>query len=228
MFFIGPKMKFNRVVSDQIAELIETLKPDYIVLDCDGTLYPNIMEARSAFYESLYGYFLRKFGYTKELTDLCLLKNKSKYDTVSEIAACLQSGINEVEFNKEVIEPMNLRNLGIQEPSPWQILAGYKIPVIIFTNNSSFFASLIAKKVGISNCVIQIFGESELAFIRKPASEAFKHIANAIPKDTRVLYFDDDAICLETGQLFGWKSIQTFYGVTHQDGLHKYKRLFIN
>jgi len=221
-------MKFNIDPIQQIIDLVQKYNPNYIVLDCDGTLYPNIVEARKVFYESLHGFFYRKFGYSQQDTDLYLEKQKEKYTTVSEIAACLLSGIDETEFNEEVIRPMNLENLGIDVLSPWSKLKEYKIPLIIFTNNSSFFASLIASKVGIIGNVERIFGESELNFIRKPAKEVFRVVANSLPAGSRILFFDDDISCIKMGDKIGWNSVYTKYSSKEEDGLLDDKVLIIN
>ncbi len=221
-------MKFNTPTHQRICEFIERYNPQYIIIDCDGTLYPNIFEARSVFYESLYNFFSKKFNYSRKNTDIFLREQKEKYGTVSEIAACLLSGIDEVEFNTEVIESMDLEDLDIGTSSPWCILLEYNIPIIIFTNNSSFFASLIARKVGIIHNVEHIFGESELHFVRKPSKEVFKVVTNFLPKDSRILFFDDDELCVKMGNNFGWKSVQVVYSKKHLTDVKGEQVLIIN
>ncbi len=204
-------MKYNPDPALRISELISEHSPEYIVLDCDGTLYPDIMKAREVFYETLYAFLLKKYGFETEHAKDFIRIQKEKFNTVSEIAACLLSGVDEEEFNREVIAPMDLDMLGIGESSPWKVLSQYDIPLIIFTNNSSYFASRIASRVGVVNCVKRIFGESELGFVRKPSAEVFEVVSRSLPQASRVLFFDDDTACIEMGKGFGWKSVHTFF-----------------
>lgn len=204
-------MGSNKKIFKELGELIDFYKPTHIVLDCDGTLYPNIFEARRIFNNLLDEFFLKKFGYTKEETDNFINENKVKFNTVSEVAACILGGVDEKIFTEAVVNQIPLDILGI-ENSKWVGLLKYSLPLAIFTNNSSEFAFRIAEAIGISKNVKRIFGEVELDFLRKPDILAYKIVSDFLGNEANVLYFDDNNECLVSGKKIGWISILSIFG----------------
>ncbi|MDO8609270.1 MAG: methyltransferase domain-containing protein [bacterium] len=194
-----------------INDFIKIHNPDYIVLDCDGTLYPEIGNARTLFIKILINYLRDKFKYTEAQAFDFVSNNKTKFCTESEIGACLLAGINEDEFNQEVLKKIPLDSIGIERAFDWQKILKYNIPIIIFTNNSSFFADLIVKKIGIASDVIKIFGEKELDYKRKPDVKTFEKVTAFIGDKTRVLYFDDNNLCLAIGKKMGWNTVKPLF-----------------
>lgn len=191
----------------KVKDLIDLYNPTHIIIDCDGTLYPDIEAARKEFNNLLYVFLQNKFGYSKKEADNFISENKKKFNTVSEIAACFLAGIDEVEFNKYVLKPIQLNNLGVHRSGVWRELLEYNIPVILFTNNSSYFALCVAKEIGFYKKVASVFGEVELSFLRKPDAKTFDTVSDFISKDSRVLYFDDDPYCITAGKKKGWESV---------------------
>lgn len=205
-------MDSNKKIFKELGELIDLYKPTHIVLDCDGTLYPNISEARRIFNNLLDEFFLKKFGYSKEETAKFVNENKVKFNTVSEIAACILGGIDAKMFTEGVIKQIPVETLGIKDSLRWVGLLKYSLPLVIFTNNSSEFAFRIAEAIGISKNVERIFGEVELGFVRKPDISAYKIVSDFLGSGARVLYFDDSNDCLVSGKKMGWVSILSIFG----------------
>ena len=208
----GLKINSNNYLFTDLNKLIDKYKPTHVVLDCDGTLYPNILKARRIFDDLLSKFLFNKFGYTKEEADKFISKNKIKFNTESEIGACILSGIDNEEFIENVIKLIPLDFLGIKDSLIWTNLLKYKLPLIIFTNNSSEFALRIVEKIGISENIKHIFGEIELRFLRKPDFKAYNVVSNFLGNNVRVIYFDDNENCLDSGKRSGWITVLTVFG----------------
>ena len=198
------------IETSKIVDLVSLFSPDYIVLDCDGTLYPDIFAVKKDFDQLLSSYLQTKFNYSSDQCNEFIASNKIKFHTVSEIAACLQAGIDEQEFNEQVISKISLNTIGINTSFNWQSISE-EIPIIIFTNNSSYFAHRIAIELGIDTRIIKIFGETELYYYRKPDKRCFETVDSFIGGNAKVLYFDDDISCLTTSKEFGWNTVLPVY-----------------
>lgn len=199
------------IQTTEINDFISKYKPDYVVLDCDGTLYPDINSVRVSFNGLLMDYLKNKFNFNELQAAEFVSNNKRKFDTESEIAACFQAGIDEDEFNIKVIEKIPLDSIGIEKSFEWKKITQQQIPIIIFTNNSSFFAHQIATKLGIISSVIKIFGEKELSYKRKPDIKSFEQVVFFVGDNAKILYFDDDDSCLITAKKFGWNTVKPLY-----------------
>ena len=200
------------IKTGNIDNYMDMFHPECVVLDCDGTLYPEIGTAREIFNDLLSEYLKNKFKYSRRQVLRFLSDNKLRFSTVSEIAACLLWGIDENELNKNVIEKMPLERIGIKRAFEWHRILKHDVPIIIFTNNSSFFARLIAKRLGIFEGVSKIFGEKELSCKRKPEIETFGRIVSFLEDKNNILYFDDDDSCLSVGKKLGWHAVKPIFG----------------
>lgn len=203
----------SKLILNNPALFVKEICPAHIVLDCDGTLYPNISKARADFMAHMLPFISKWFDLPLSEAANKLHALMESHHTESEIAACLLTGIPEEILNREVIDKMNIEDLLDERTRPWSSLSEIDVPITVLTNNSSYFANRIVKKLNLP--IKEIIGESEAGFVRKPDIEIYKIAQNTSTGESKpVLYFDDNLSSINSAASLGWVGVLTAYKST--------------
>ncbi len=173
---------------------LRKIPADLWVFDCDGTLYTNTQEIKSAV-ENLMVAFIKKeynigFREAKALREALL----RKYDTRYTAIALRNEGIDVSRFIQSTYLSVSPEDYGIRESKPlYELISSLKGDKIILTNNPSNFARRILKTLGVLSLFSNIFGMEELNFMIKPAPEAFNPLKEKLGKGKLVVVVEDNS-----------------------------------